>query len=952
MPPKTTALTLALLLAPAAFGQTPPPQGLDALDDSRVLTEVAGRGLTDLLERAFDARDVPAERRAALLARISLNRLQSGEPLSVAERRTLVGDVSQQIADTLPQADDPQLLFGQAQLLMTEGVNDETRLLEYFGDNPDLRRYLKPVTASVSAILDRAAELYRAQADAAADQIQSPGDAASKRWQEADAAARRAKDFGVFADYNRVLALDPDDPQRINLADKLIAAVRPADTESNPRRAFVQAYLGKVALARGGEQGYPLARKYLDQAVADTKDPAEAFDARYFRVVTDVEDRKLDAAGSGLDQFQSWFSSQGLPDRKPLMMVLDYRLADATSKFGPTEATKKQAGQRATQILLDLVDQYEGYRPVVTDQLLARVGAGTDLSSLSPLLLDALVDKGRSEAARLAQSRAADADKGAGGGPVDRGLIERGVAAAKELLARATAGTSAGIDPAVVARDVFLMGLMQDLLGDKAAAAETFLDYRNAPGAQQQQTVAALRRALGIVDQLKVTATSEQDRVRADVLEGKLLPLLVGPPTNDKGRAFDLANRLHRLGQLDAAIRYYREVPASDPREPDARYLLLLAETSRAGELPADAPERAALMKDVSALGPRTLDGLRAALSAAGGEDVRRAYRERLARTKVMLARLSLNEQGDAPGALSLLSDIEADTNGLPSAEAILSAALPLRFQATAATGEIDRATNDLLALLERSDAQRGLYYISQFRDALNRAMDRARARDDPAAMRRTMDTRAAVTPKLVDWIEKSADPAYRRYVYNFRRFNAETQYQAALLADDPAARRQRLDEALRAYTALESPDSLSQYRSLLEGMTEQQRAAVPYDRDVVFALGNIHYELAKIAAETGGGDANAEYEAARSRYGRLLADRAVGGPTKAVEEDGVSRQVPNGDYWELYLKFIQSNLALGNAPEKMAAELRKLYIVGGDAVAGTQWADEYDALRRQLGVD
>ena len=577
---------------------------------------------------------------------------------------------------------------------------------------------------------------------------------------------------------------------------------------------------------------------------------------------------------------------------------------------------------------------------------------------MSPLLLDALVDKGRGEAARLAESRAvaAGSDAGAagsdaGGGPVDRGVIERGVAAAKELLARAKSDSAANVDPAVVARDVFLMGLMQDLLGDKVAAAETFLGYGDVPGARQEQTVAALRRALGIVDGLKGSAADEQERVRADALEGRLLPLLVGPPTNDKSRAFDLANRLHRLGQLDGAIRYYGEVPDSDPRKPDAQYLLLLAETSRAGELPADAPRRAALLTEVSTLGPRTLDALRSALSAATTPETRQAYRERLARTKVMLARQALNEQNRPQEALALLSDIESDVNGLPSGEAILSAALPLRFQATAATGAIDRATDDLLALLGRSDARRGLYYISQFREALNRAMDRARARDDRSAMRQTMETRAAVTPRLVEWIEKSDDPAYRRYVYNFRRFNAETQYQAALLDDDPAARTARLEAALRAYTALESPDGLSQYRGLLEGMSEQQRAAVPYDRDVVFALGNIHYELAKFAAEAGG-DPKPEYERARSRYGRLLADRAVGGPTRSTEEDGVARQVPNDDYWELYLKFIRSNLGLGNAPAKMAAELRKLYIVGGDAVGGTQWADEYAALAQELGVE
>ena len=936
----------------AAPAQTKPAEGLNALDDSRVLSEIAGRDLTDLLEHAFAARGVAPDRRAALLARISLNRLESDQPLPTAERRGLVSDVAAQTAASLGQADDPGLLLDQAQLLMSKGVNEEARLLEYFGDNPELRAYLKPVTAEIGQMLDRAAVLSRAEADGWADKIQQPGDAATRQWQTADAAARKAKDFGVLADYNRVLALDPDDPQRLSVADTLLETVKAADTAQNPRRSFVRLYLGKIALARGNEAGLAKARTYLDQVIADDQDPAELFDAHYFRTAVEVQDRKLDAAAALLDEFKAWFAGQTLPDREPLMSVLEYRLADAMAKYGATEAAKREASARATAILIDLVDRYEGYRPVVTAQLLARVGPETDLSTLSPLLLDALVDRGRAEAARLA---AQGPSAKPATPPVNREAIERGVAAAKSLLARAAKGGPDAPEPATVARDAFLLGLMQDLLGDKIGAAETFLGYRDVPGAEQQQTVSALRRALGIVEELKKTVgDDEARRVRVDELEGRLLPLLVDAPVNDKGRAFDLANRLHRLGQLDGAIKYYREVPDSDPRRADAGYLLLLATTSRTAELGADAPQRRALMAELPDLGRRTMTALQKAVSSASGDEARDAYRERLARTKVMMARLALNEAGAPQEALDLLGGIEADVKGLPPAtgESILSAALPLRFQATAATGQIDRATADLLALLDRSDAQRGLSYISQFRDALNGAMDRARARDDAEAMRRTMETRAAVTPKLVDWIEKSDDPAYKRYVYNFRRFNAETQYQAATLADDPAARRQRLGEALSAYEGLESPEGLRQYRSLLEGMSDAQRANVPYDREVVFALGNIHYALAAVDADAGNAvAAKSEYEAARSRYARLLADRAMGNATRLVEADGVTRSVPNDDYWELYLKFIRSNLALGNAPKKMADELRKLRVIGGDATGGTRWADEYARLAAELGV-
>src|SRR5688500_4286756 len=146
--------------AQAAEAAQPGAKGLDALDDGRVLTEIAGRGLGDLLAHAMEREGVPEHRRRALLARISLNRLQGDDPLSTAERRELVRDVIANVEETVKEAQDPHLLFEQAQLLITKGVDEETRLLEYFGDNPALRRYLKPVTERIAPMLTRAAELY------------------------------------------------------------------------------------------------------------------------------------------------------------------------------------------------------------------------------------------------------------------------------------------------------------------------------------------------------------------------------------------------------------------------------------------------------------------------------------------------------------------------------------------------------------------------------------------------------------------------------------------------------------------------------------------------------------------------------------------------------------------------------------------------------------------------
>lgn len=942
------AALLAGMPAPAAAQQRPreappttqpEPQGLDALDEDRVMTEIAGRGMAELLKHAFDKSDVPEHRRRFLLARISLNRLQGKQQLSTVERRELVRDVIANVQQTVEESKDAQLLFEQAQLLITRGVDEETRLLEYFGDNPSLREYLLPVTEGTALMLERAAQLFGDEADKIANRITGPNDPAAKAWEQADAVTQRVRDYRVFADYNRILSLPPGDPQRLTLADALIENVKAADNEKNPRRTFVQAYLGKVALARGNEKGLAMARDYLEQVLAASSDEKEIFDAHYFRTVTEIQDRDFAEARAQLARFEEWFAKQAMPDRRPLMMVLEYRLEDAAAQYGPV-AQRGAAEARASKLLVDLVEQHEEYRSIVTEQLLSRIEAKSDLAAMPPLLLDALVDRGRAEAAVLAQ-RQAKRESGLTTGPAaatgpeaDIAVIERGIAAAEELARRSAAG-DVQVDPASLARNAFLRGLMLDILGRKLEAAEAFVAFEQVKGAEAQHKIAAFRRALGIIEDLKSQQPDRATLVRIDALEGRLLPLLVGPPVNDKSRAFDLANRLHRLGQLEEAAGYYRQVPPSDPRAIDAAYLLVLAENARLAEMNPSSPRRAAVAHELPRLGEQALAQLQDAMSKRDGE-ARQAYRERVARVKVILARLAMAEDRDAQKALLHLIDIEEDVEGLSEAEEILSAALPLRFQATAMAGKIDEATADLLALLERSDAQRGLSYIAQFRETLNRAMREAEQRGDDLAKWQLMQTRAAVTPRLVRWIEQKNDPEYQKYVYNFRRFDAETQHQAALLATDKQDRATRLRRALDAYKALGSADNLARYRELLESLSPEERSSVDYDRDVVFAVASIHYELG-------------EYDDARSFYGRLLADRALGNATKTVQQDGTARQVPNDEFWELHLKFMRANLKLGNPPEPMRQQLRNLDAVYGDSVGGNAWRGEFAVLKAEL---
>jgi hypothetical protein len=74
-----------------------------------------------------------------------------------------------------------------------------------------------------------------------------------------------------------------------------------------------------------------------------------------------------------------------------------------------------------------------------------------------------------------------------------------------------------------------------------------------------------------------------------------------------------------------------------------------------------------------------------------------------------------------------------------------------------------------------------------------------------------------------------------------------------------------------------------------------------------------------------------------------------MGNATRTIREDGVSRQAPNNDFWELYYKFIRTNLELGNPPEPMRQQLRNLDATYGEHVGGTAWVEEFEALREEL---
>ena len=81
---KSTILAVSLF-ATAAIAQ--PKQGLDALTDDRLMTELGMRGMTSLLDRAMDLNKVPANERSARRVPVLIARLNQSAALTPQQRQ-------------------------------------------------------------------------------------------------------------------------------------------------------------------------------------------------------------------------------------------------------------------------------------------------------------------------------------------------------------------------------------------------------------------------------------------------------------------------------------------------------------------------------------------------------------------------------------------------------------------------------------------------------------------------------------------------------------------------------------------------------------------------------------------------------------------------------------------------------------------------------------------------
>jgi hypothetical protein len=239
---KTTNLSLLCVLCVLSGGTVSARAGgLDSLDDDRLLSELASRGLNTLLEHAFEAQQVPQERREAIRALAAMRELERADAaMPPNQRREMVRHVVAGIERILPTMNDPRGLMQHAAVLIRHAVEPDVNTLEYWGENVRLQQELRPVVEAVRAMLDRAADAAETAADRLAEQLSGPDDPRIEQWIELDALATNAAYTRRMIDYALVLSMPAEDPSRGRVADEAVEYLRQFDDAESEVQPIVR----------------------------------------------------------------------------------------------------------------------------------------------------------------------------------------------------------------------------------------------------------------------------------------------------------------------------------------------------------------------------------------------------------------------------------------------------------------------------------------------------------------------------------------------------------------------------------------------------------------------------------------------------------------------------------------------------------------------------------------
>jgi lipopolysaccharide biosynthesis regulator YciM len=932
----SAACGFAILGASAfTFAQTTPskePAGLELLSDVRLMHELANRGLTSLLDRAFEINNVPAPQREVVRTLVALRQLSEGK-MSTAQRQALVTKVVAGIEQALPSLSDPATMMNQASALLQYGVEREVNTLEYWGETARSQVPLRPIVEAVIKLLDKTAAEAQKRADVMANAITGPNDPRAKQWEDLANLVTSATYTRHVVDYYLCLSMDSvASTQRKDVAGKAIEYLTQFDNAESTLQPVVRLYIGKLHMMRSEHDK----AKEVFAGIASGKgidpppNPSQQWEARYFSAMSDLLARQPAAAQKSLDAVIAW-ERANLKDKASLdgaeaaASMLQYRIHSLIAETAGGEVAKK-ANADAVKVLTELVKKRPDLQTIIFQQLMAKLPANADLKTLDTLLLQGFVSRAEDERQRPENEK------------VDTKTLERGVQAAREILRRRK---TQEVDPQLAETDSLIVGFILERLNRHAEAAEAFLDYLRDFGLNASNAQIALDNTLAIVGRLRSDAATANHPATSHAYE-RVLPIAINPPFSRTEFAYEYARQLQDTGRAKEAIDYFRRVPQNDKRMGNARFYEMAALHQRLDDEKLPPAERQQIVAQVQQMVDGVAKQVSEGMNAATNDADRKQFRSKLVRTLLVAADLARREQGNPQRTLALLENFESLAAGLPNERELVGTVLNTRVQAYMALGKSDAATQTLVTLLKSRPGSEGANMVLKLLQKLDSELDQARLAGQRDRMQVLAKNRAQLSGFLVDWAKNNTDPNIKKFTYRYSVFDAATKHLAADMETDAAARKAGLQAALALYRKLESPESAELYRATLAPNSPE--AAYP-DPAVSLGIGLISFDLG-------------DFGEAQKRLGLLLTERKLGTPTIAVEENGQTKVIENDQYWEATLRLMRSNLALADAnagdANAQAAKtetlnyLKQLYVRWGREVGGKKWSPEFEKLRAE----
>jgi hypothetical protein len=951
---RNTALGAALFLsATSALAQTQPatlpttkPTVLDTLGNDQLMTELAARGMDNLLDRFFELNHVPDARRKAVKILGTLGELTDpNSKLTPSQRSQLARQIAENVDLILSGINDPAKLMGLANAIIENAITHDVNTLEYWGQNAAIRARLRPLASAVYKLLGRAAELAGNQANQLAAQIKSADDAKADLWVKLDEIARNGKYQQNMSAYYMVLATEPDDPSRRKMADDASTYLDTFDNADSNVQARVRNMKGKLALARGGfkEAKRIFATvanadkaKNRKEAITPPPNPFELYEARYFSAVADVQARDLPAAQEDLKSISAWekdsfpkLLAQTKLDVKATedavkgvdaaVQMLGYRIHLLEGELAKSPEEKQKADKAAETVLLDLRKNRPELAPVIDEQLSMLVPENRPVSQLNTLMLQGVMSRG------TAEYKKSDDEK-----PNLR-VMQRAIDAAKEILSRQ--GKDKDVTLQVTADATILIPTLLDRAGHPVEAVNGYLDYDDKFQKLNPKIAGeALDRAGYLVFEMK-----KHDPAPPGFSEayGRFLRTAIAPPFNHKELAYLMGEHLQAQGKEADALPFYQQVPKESPSYLNAQYksMLCLRDLLDENASPQQHKQYAEqLLKSA---------GVVKELGAASKDQFDRA---KAVQSTLVYAQLARTEQKDPNASLKTLDGFDSLVKGLPGEKGLLNEALFERVQAQMDLGKFDQATALLVDLLNKTEGNEGMGLVSQLLDELDQQFQKADIAHDNDKMRTIARNEAQLTGFLGDWAKNNKDPNISRFYYAYMVYDARTKRLAATLTDEPAERKNLLEQTLKLYQNLQTPAMHDLYVKTLDPKKIAAGDINPKDSDPSVQIG-----VAFTDFELG------DYKSTQAILGDLLANQKLGPPTLVEQSaDGVKTKV-NDLYWEATYKLLKSNAEIAKASNDktmMANTVRGLKVLLIRGGIPTRWEDEFESLRKDIAPD